>query len=263
VWGECVFDERSYRHKWSGPNNKHFVHGDEQDAQLVRCIWLLQEGKNLLNERKRNLYTSCQNDLARIISSPPESSSASELTPSVTTSSSEQVVDPEREMDILAVKAKIESTLDWDDERYDPDGPHIDFQERYRPPAPKKVASAPRRAATAKKRKAPVAAPTGTAVTIASPTPTVPAPAAVAQCFPPTPNLAYDYARLADGTAVMLWRDYIDDDGVVRIVPLEGRPGHRPDIAPLDPRWKREAIIDGESVVATKIQCGWARVRVV
>ena len=56
----------------------------------------------------------------------------------------------------------------------------------------------------------------------------------------PLPNTEYDVAPLPDGvSAVMLWRDYVDEGGVVQPVPMEGRPGWRPLYGPLASDYQR------------------------
>ena len=105
-----------------------------------------------------------------------------------------------------------------------------------------------------------------TAVPVPAPKPPPSTTAPTVQTSPPValvplPNMEYDYAPLPDGTAVMLWSEYVDAEGAVREVPIEGRPGYRPLYGPLAPGWKRAVVVDGVELVATQIQCGWARLR--
>ena len=128
--------------------------------------------------------------------------------------------------DIVAIKKLSEGSLNVSETQWSLLVPNFDFQEFYRPAAGRKEIPAPEGAAS-KKRKRPeakaVAASPVTAVPVPTPKPPPATNAVPLQTSPPValvplPNMEYDYAPLPDGTAVMLWSEYVDTEGAVREV---------------------------------------------
>ena len=212
-------------------------------------------------------------ELTRLIGSGNESTTASELSTSGSESQQSRDAAFDRENEILQLKSKVEGTLlTWTDEHFDKRSPKFDFQERFRETTSRRKASAPPRMTAAKSKKRPAEVAVGAPVEIAAPA-RAPVPAPVFEPPPrpqpplwspgglaPLAGIEYDFAPLPDGTAVMLWREYVDEEGIVRQVPLEGRPGWRADHTLLAPGWNRAVTIDGVHLVASRIQCGWARI---
>ena len=162
---------------------------------------------------------------------------ASELIPSIGTAPQRRAA-RDREKAILDLKKRVEACLpEWNDAQFSEKTPTLEFQERYMPQVERRAVSTPSGETTGK-RKRPVAkavaAPTETAAPARAiaPAPAVARPlagAAPPAMLVPLPNAEYDVAPLPDGvTAVMLWRDYVDEEGVVQPVPMEGRPGWCP-----------------------------------
>ena len=260
---DLLLQGRNFRSRWL-PNQakRPFVSGDVYAAQLARCVWLFFEARKIFAERKPGDHAHCLSELNRLTHSYMSGAAASQ--PSAESgSSSRRATARAFESEILVLKVKVEACLHgWNDSDFAKKSPCMDFQEEYRKPTSHATASAPPREASAKRKRLEARAkapPTDTVTTETSLAPReVIAPAGN---LVPLPHMEYDYAPLPDGTAVMLWSEYLDADGVTREVPIDGRPGWRASFAPLAPGWRRAVVVDGVELVATQIQCGWARLR--
>ena len=266
---DLLLQGRSFRSRWL-PNRakRPYVSGDVHAAQLARCVWLFFEARRIFAERKPGDHAHCLRELNRLTHSYMSGAAASQ--PSADSGSGSRRASARAfETEIVALKVKVEACLHgWNDNDFAMKSPCMDFQEAYRKPTSRSTASAPQREANAKRKRQEARAkapPTDTVTTVTSPAPRE-AIACVEQTPPagnlvPLPHMEYDYAPLPDGTAVMLWSEYLDADGVTREVPIDGRPGWRASFAPLAPGWRRAVVVDGVELVATQIQCGWARLR--
>ena len=269
---DFLLHSQDFRDRWlDRSSNRPYVRGDVQAAQLARCTWLYCEARVRYKEVEAGSYTFCLRELNRLTQAHLASTAASQLS-SNSGSASRRDADRKREKDIIALKKRTEACLyEWDDAQFDENTPTMDFQERYRRPVSQKTVPVPNKE-TGAKRKRPVpqavAAPRDTAAPapVFEPTPALasrPREVGLPATLVPQPNVEYDAAPLPDGvSAVMLWRDYVDEEGVVREVPLEGRPGWRPVYAPLASEYRRLTTTeDGVELVFTHIQCGWMRMR--
>ena len=266
---DLLLQGRSFRSRWL-PNQakRPYVSGDVHAAQLARCVWLFFEARRIFAERKPGDHAHCLRELNRLTHSYMSGAAASQ--PSADSGSgSRRATSHAFESEIVALKVKVEACLHgWNDNDFAMKSPCMDFQETYKKPTSRPTASAPPREACAKRKRQEArakAAPIDTATTETDIAPRE-VIARVEQTPPvgnlvPLPHMDYDYAPLPDGTAVMLWSEYLDADGVTREVPIDGRPGWRPSFAPLAPGWRRAVVVDGVELVATQIQCGWARLR--
>ena len=269
---DFLLQNEQFRQRWLSKvpqENRPYVRGEAHAAQLARLAWLYFEARILYPERERpvNDYIFCLKELNRLTTAYIASPTASQLSTSTGTSAQRQAV-RDREKAILVLKKRVEACLyEWNNAQFAARTPTIEFQERYSPPADRRAVSAPSEEVRGKRKK-PGAKNVAASPGIAAPAPNVEPPPSVVplQSMPaaelvPLPNMEYDYAPLPDGTAVMLWSEYVDSDGAVREVPIEGRTGYRPAYGPLAPGWKRDVVVDGVELVATQIQCGWARLR--
>ena len=267
---KAILEEDTFRKsallvRWSNPG-QCFIHGDMYEAQLARCAWILERALVLpdrgIGQDGYNTYIGIVRKLASqyekrsSVSEPPNAGKDDQL-------------EVDWESDIVAIKKLSEGSLNVSESQWSFLVPNFDFQEYYRPAAGRKETSAPEGTAN-KKRKKPEAKAVAASPVAVVPVPNsnpppaatvVPLQATSPAALVPLPNMEYDYAPLPDGTAVMLWSEYVDADGAVREVPFEGRPGYRPSYGPLAPGWKRAVVVDGVELVATQIQCGWARLR--
>ena len=272
LFGDLLFHNRDFRNRWLGKNRERpYIRGDVQAAQLARCVWLHCEARQLYTERDPGTYKYCLGELNRLIQDYTSSSAASQLSPN-SGNAFLRVAERRREKDIVALKKKIEACLyEWDDAQFNEKTPSMDFQEKYKRPGSQRTVSVSSRE-TVRKRKRPEAQAVAALIETAAPAPVMGSGSpgtkrevevAPAAALLPQPNVEYDAAPLADGaSAVMLWRDYVDEEGVVRVVPLAGRPGWRPLYAPLSSEYRRMTTTEeGAELVFTHIQCGWVRMR--
>ena len=264
-----------FRHRWLSKmpqRSRPFVRGDVQAAQLVRLIWLYYEARMVHPEARQNgHFIHCMKELNRLTMGYIGSLSASELAPNVGNAALRKAA-REREKAILSLKKDVEACLpEWNDAQFSEKTPTLEFQERYVPQVDRLAVSTPS-GETAGKRKRPVAQAVAAPKETAAPAPVHVSTPVVARhmaegaqpaVLVPLPNTEYDVAPLPDGvSAVMLWRDYMDEEGVVQRVPMEGRQGWRPLYGPLASDYQRATTTEeGVELVVTRIQCGWTRVR--
>ena len=253
----------------------NYVRGDARAAQLLRCLWMLSDHlqrKPLAIERilhaRGKVYLSWADPMAG-----EPGMCCFILKGEMITGTRRRILKPclERKM-MEGAKVYVEHIWSHYGDKLIREAPTILFQTHATVPGAKKektLASPPANQKKVKERARPQAAAQGEGTPkevgahIGSPERVGNSRAVSAPRARPVVHdvdlALFFFCAAPDGVTRLIWRTYLDAEGVERSTMPEGRPGWYPVFAELAPEVQYTAVIGGVSVKALEVQVDWTQ----